>query len=195
MGFPEGEFKVTRFLGPQVRFRVGRSPVASQLRPRECVQRIQPGQAGLPTRTRRAFRRNGIPLHSSAAGYSACWVPPFASDPWAGTWRSGSPALLPRGESPRSGGAVEDRVRQRGNAVTHRYGKAKVNDSGQNSQPPIARWGALHRVRFIPALKGRAFSCCPRSARPSAPAGTRPARGINQLLCMGAPNCRTIQTR
>ena len=123
-----------------------------------ALQRIQPGQTGLPTRTRRALQQDGIPLRPSAAGYSACWVPPFASDPWAGTWRSGVPALLPRGESERSSGAVEDRVRQRGNAVNHRHGRAEVNGSGQNSQPAIARWVAPYRVGFIPALKGGAFS-------------------------------------
>ena len=55
-------------------------------------------------------------------------------------------------------GAVEDRVRQRGNAVNHRHGRAELNGSGQNSQPAIARWVAPYRVGFIPALKGGAFS-------------------------------------
>ena len=123
-----------------------------------AFQRIQPGQTGLPTRTRRALQRDGIPLRPSAAGYSACWVPPFASDQLAGTWRSGSPALLPRGKSERSSGAVKDRVRQRGNAVNHRHGRAELNGSGQNSRPAIARWVAPYRVGFIPALKSRAFS-------------------------------------
>jgi len=89
------------------------------------VQRVQPCQWGLPTRTRRALRRGGIPDRPSARGYSASWEPPFASAQ-GGTWRSGSestPDLLPREKSERSSGAVEDRVSQRGNSGTAVYGR------------------------------------------------------------------------
>jgi len=93
---PEGDFKIARFLGPQVRFRVGRSTVAVRLRPRTCFPaRIarsngpsHPDAPGVSTRNT-AFR--------STAGCSACWVPPFASDQLAGTWWSGFPDFLPGG--------------------------------------------------------------------------------------------------
>ena len=75
--------------------------------------------------------------------------------------------MLPRGESPRSGGAVEDRARQRGNAVTQQYGRAEINDSGQNPQLAIARLVAPHRVGFISALKRGTFSSNFRNGRRS----------------------------
>jgi len=65
----------------------------------------------------RAGRVDGTnPVRPATTGSSAWWVPPFASASWAGTWRSGSSELVPRGKSPQSDGTVEARGSQRGNA-------------------------------------------------------------------------------
>ena len=146
-----------------------------------AFQRIQPGQTGLPTRTCRALRRGGIPSQPSAAGYSACWVPPFASDPWAGTWRSGSestPDLLPRGESPRSGGAVEDRVRQRGNSDRPLYGGLWNQAYGRI--PTLLRCLSASRTALL--LEGGALPCLSgNEALPAQPApGRRRYRGVSE---------------
>ena len=137
-----------------------------------AFQRVQPGQTGLPTRTRRAwFERALLSRHiegtesprssrdehpSSTVGYAVDRVPPFASDPWAGTWRSGSPALLPGWRGRETPVGAEDPVPQPGNAVTHQYGRAGLNGSGQHSQPATERWPALP-CRFRPTAKAVGF--------------------------------------
>jgi len=77
-------------------------------------------------------------VRPSTAGYSARTVPPFASDPWAGTWRSGSestPDLLPREKSRRSRGAVKDGVSRRGNSGTAVYGGCHNQAYGAYPRP------------------------------------------------------------
>jgi len=65
----------------------------------------------------RAGRFDGAnTVRPSTAGYSACWVPPFASGPWAGTWRSGSSDLLPRGTWTQSACTGKAGVSRRGNS-------------------------------------------------------------------------------
>ena len=158
MGFPEGEFKIARFLGPQVRFLVGRSTVASQLRPRECV----------PAHTARSSR----PSHSDAPSVSTRRIPLVAprqgiqpagyrhSRPTRGPGRGGVVLRLsyPAGCEREAFVGVEDPVPQPGNTVTHQYGRAKRNVSVQNSRQATGRWVAPHRVGFIPPLKRWAFA-------------------------------------
>jgi len=57
VGFPDGDIQVARFLGPQVRFRVGRQRSPLGYDPECALQRVQPGQSGLPPRSRRAFAK------------------------------------------------------------------------------------------------------------------------------------------
>ena len=81
VGFSEGEFKIARFLSPQGRFCVGRLTVAARLRPRACVP-ARPARSNGPSHPDApgaSTERNTT--CSSTVGYSADWVPPFASDP------------------------------------------------------------------------------------------------------------------
>ena len=79
VGFPEGDITVARFLGPQGRFRVGRQRLPSGYDPGRAFQRhqksrisdwlenrtaiferVQPGQSGLPPRSRRASAKQTV---------------------------------------------------------------------------------------------------------------------------------------
>ena len=60
MGFPEGDIRVARFLGSQVRFRVEHRKLPSGYDPGRAFQRVQPGQRGLPPRSRRAAAKQPV---------------------------------------------------------------------------------------------------------------------------------------
>ena len=55
-GFREAECKVARFLGGEVRFRVPRRRLPPNCDQGRALQRVQPCQSGLPSRTYRALR-------------------------------------------------------------------------------------------------------------------------------------------
>jgi len=109
---------------------------------RSLVARGTFGPARL-RKTRSVFRTTStgrIPLHGRVCSRR---VPPFAPDPWAGTRRSGSPALLPGWRGREAPVGAEAPAPQPGNAVTHQYGRAGLNGSGQHSRPVTERWPAL----------------------------------------------------
>ena len=142
-GFPEGEFKIARFLGGTL----SRSPVMG------CRPVISKGvRFSAFSPVNRAFRP-GRAGRFDGAEYRS--VPPRQgiqparyrhSCPVCGPGRGGlvRSDLVPREKSWRSRGAVKDRVSHRGNSSTDVSG---------------GLWHSVHR--FIPALKRGAFSCGP----------------------------------
>ena len=73
VGFPEGDIQVARFLGGEGRFRVPRQRSPSGYDPGRAFQRVQPGQSGLPPRSRRASAKQTVEcsVHEAARFASA----------------------------------------------------------------------------------------------------------------------------
>ena len=158
VGFPDGEFTVARFLGPQVPFREGRSTVAARLRPRACVP-ARPARSNGPSHLDApgaSVERNTV--RSSTVGDSTDWVPPVAS---VLTGRGGVGLRLsyPAGCGREASVGVEDPVPQPGNAVTTQCGRAKINHSGGRTPVQSPNGGLFpHRVGVIPRLTPWAFA-------------------------------------
>lgn len=105
--------------------------------PRRAFQRVQPGQRGLPTRTRRALRWPEYRLGPPRSGIQPTGY--HHSRPTSQPGRGGVVLRLsyPVGCGREASAGVEDPVPQPGNAVTTRYGRAGVNDPGHTPvQPP-----------------------------------------------------------
>ncbi len=129
---------------------VHRSP--SGYDPGYAFQRVQPGQTGLPTRTCRALRRDGIPSAPPRSGIHLTGYHHSRPTRWTGRGGVGLRLF--------TGGLWTRRVRWgrrpraiTGDAGTSQYGRAEFNDSGRNSRPSTARWIVPHRVGFILRLK------------------------------------------
>ena len=122
--------------------------------PGRAFQRVQPGQRGLPTRTRRALRRPEYRLGPPRSGIQPTGY--HHSRPTSQPGRGGVVLRLsyPAGCGREASVGVQDPVPQPGNAVTTRYGRAGVNDPGHNSRPATERWSVPHRAGFIPPRGG-----------------------------------------
>ena len=124
--------------------------------PERAFQRVQPGQTGLPTRTRRALRREyRFPPRSGIqpTGY-------HHSRPARRPGRGGLVLRLcyPAGCGREASVGVEDPVPQPGNAVTMQYGRKKLAIRDTTPDWLVGRGLSPHRVGFIPRLKPWAFA-------------------------------------
>jgi len=119
---------------------VQRSP--SGYDPGRALQRVQPGQTGLLTRTRRALRRPEYQFRPPRSG-----IQPTGYHHSRPTRRPGRGGMVLRLSYPAGWGGeasvgVEDPVPQPGNAVILQYEKAKIKHSGQNTRPATELWPA-----------------------------------------------------
>jgi hypothetical protein len=149
--FPEGEFKIARFLGPHGRFRVGRPRSPPDSTPSVLSSALSPVTRTFPpTRGRRFDGTEYRPfLHErgfSRLGPTVRVTPRVTPCAWLS---------YPAGCGREASGEVTGPVAQPGNAVTTEYGSVGINNSGDDSRLTTERWVGSHRVGFIPRVSFR----------------------------------------
>jgi hypothetical protein len=125
--------------------------------PERAFQRVQPGQRGLPTRTRRAFRRPEYQFGPPRSGIQPTGY--HHSRPTRWPERGGMVLRLsyPAGCGREASVGVEGPVPRPGNAVTTQYERSRLNRLGNNSRPATDPVVCFSPCRLHPTAEAVGF--------------------------------------